>query len=211
MQAQKLGMRIIVHINKDKIKHFILVFIIASTFNACATLDKYLALFLQSGMISAKQKDNSLSNTDIASTSKKADSQTNALMNEMYKGVLSEVKECQSINDKFNKCATAEYNNGKIYKILVYSQREVGIAIRTLAEFSNSDLNTGLVYCVVFDEECDKISFKDGVEHRKHFKGDEALRVIREYFEMDISFESCDIVKTLYSANKTTTQTYTTK
>ena len=144
-------------------------------------------------MISVENKSSSsssVSSDDFISTStaKKADKQTSAMMNEIYKAVLGEVKECQSLNDKFGECAMAEYNNGKIYKILVYSQREVGIAIRTLAENASSELDTGLLYCVVFEESCDKISFKDGLEQRQQFKGNEALNLMREYFEMDIGF-----------------------
>lgn len=167
---------------------------IALNFNACATLDKYLTLFLQSGMISVESKSASSSTSSgvssVASTraAKKADSQTTAMMNEIYKAVLSEVKECQSLNDKFGECTMAEYNNGKIYKILVYSKREVGIAIRTLAENANTQQDTGLLYCEVYNEKCDKISFKDSQEQRHEFQGDEALNLMREYFEMDISF-----------------------
>ena len=88
-------MRVIAHISKDKIKHFILAFIIALNFSACATLDKYLTLFLQSGMISVENKSSSssasgsISSNDIASTStaKKVDRQTNAMMDELYKDI----------------------------------------------------------------------------------------------------------------------------
>lgn len=188
-------MRVIAHINKNKIKHFILVFIIALNFSACATLDKYLTLFLQSGMISVENKSSSssasgsISSNDIASTStaKKADRQTSAMMDELYKGILGEVKECQSLNDKFGECAAAEYNNGKIYKILVYSKREVGIGIKTLQE-GQGDLDTGLIYCNALDELCEKMSFKDGAKQRQTFQGVEALKAMREYFEMDMSF-----------------------
>ena len=167
---------------------FAAVIFIALNFSACSTIDKYLTLFLQSGIVSVENSASSSNDFTSTSLAKKADKQTSAMMNEIYKAVLSEVKECQSLNDKFGECAMAEYNNGKIYKILVYSKREVGIATRTLAENASSELDTGLLYCVVYDEECDKISFKDGLEQRQKFKSNEALNLMREYFEMDIGF-----------------------
>ena len=158
---------------------------------ACSTLERYLALALQSGIISIESGTQASSNGDLSSanTAKKADKRTSAKMDTLYKAILSEVKECQSLQDKFNACAAAEYNNGKIYKILVYSKREVEIGVKTLQETQSNTLDTGLIYCEAFDEECYKMSFLESDSGQtQEFKGQNALKLIKEHFEMDMSF-----------------------
>lgn len=159
----------------------IILFLTACT-GTLNLFDKCLTLNFRSGVSVANKE--SLN----ANSAKKADETISAIMNEIYQALLDEVKEYQSINDKFGECATAEYNNGKIYKILAYSKKEVLIAAKTLQESQSYILDTGILSCSMLDEECYKLTLIEQTQPKQHFKGQQALDLMKEYFEMDMSF-----------------------
>lgn len=76
----------------------------------------------------------------------------------------------------------------RFIKSLLTQKKEVLIAAKTLQESQSYILDTGILSCSMLDEECYKLTLIEQTQPKQHFKGQQALDLMKEYFEMDMSF-----------------------